>query len=87
MSKQLVSVLTTVNGPYSVQLDGAALAHCLMNFDAAKQHSGQVSSFLGEVPLPQQLAFAADFDIALDQLKAVAAEFSKWSGERYQLAA
>ena len=87
MSKQMISVLTTVNAPYSIQLDGVALAHCLVDLELAKQFSGQVSSFLGEVPLAQQMEFAAEFGITDDDLKAFAADFSNWSGESYQLAA
>lgn len=87
MSKHLVSVLTTVNAPYSNQLDGAALAHCLSDLQLAKAFSGQVSSFLGEVPIVQQIEFATEFGIPLDDLKAFASEFAAWSGESYQLAA
>lgn len=50
MGKHLASVLTTVNGPYSVQLGDAALAHCLADQDLAKQQPGHVRAFLGEVP-------------------------------------
>lgn len=51
MSKHLGSVLTEVNAPYSDQLDGAALAHCLIDIDLAKQHPGHISAFLSQVPL------------------------------------
>ena len=87
MSKQLASVLTTVNAPYRAQLDGAELAHCLSNIEIAKQFSGQVSSFLGEVPAAEQQAFAHEFGIALSDLKSFASEFAEWSGQSYQLAA
>ncbi|GAA4186826.1 hypothetical protein [Shinella granuli] len=87
MSKNLVSVLTTVNAPYSNQLDGAMLAHCLSDIELAKVFSGQVSSFFGEVPLDQQTEFAAEFGIAVDDLKMLASDFSAWSGESYHLAA
>ncbi len=87
MSKHLVSVLTTVNAPYSSQLSGAELALCLSDVETAKQFSGQVSSFLGEVPLEQQADFAMDFGIALADLKAFASSFAAWSGETYKLAA
>ena len=87
MSKHLISVLTTVNAPYSKQLDGEGLAHCLSDVALAKQYSGQVSSFLGEVPVALQTSFAAEFGIAFDDLKAFASSFSMWSGESYQLAA
>jgi len=87
MSKQLASVLTTVNAPYSEQLDGATLAYCLSDIDVAKQHPGQVSSFLGEVAPAQQIEFAAAYHIPVDDLKAFAGDFSAWSGESYPLAA
>jgi len=87
MGKHLVSVLTSINAPYSEQLDGAALAHCLSDIELAKQFPGQVSSFLGEVDLTKQAAFAAEFGISMDELKTFAAQFSAWSGERNLLAA
>ena len=87
MSKHLISVLTTVNAPYSKQLDGEGLAHCLSDFTLAKQYSGQVSSFLGEVPVALQTSFAEHFGIPLGALKAFASSFSMWTGESYQLAA
>ena len=87
MSKHLVSVLTTVNAPYSNQLNGAQLAHCLLDVELAKDFPGQVSSFLGEVPVAQQTSFAAEFGIELEALKAFASDFASWSGETYKLAA
>ena len=87
MSKQLASVLTTVNAPYSEKLDGAMLAYCLTDIDVAKQHPGQVSSFLGEVAAKQQVEFAAAYHIPIDDLKAFAGDFAAWSGESYPLAA
>jgi len=87
MSKHLDSVLTTVNAPYSTQLNGAELAHCLSDVEFAKNYSGQVSSFLGEVPVADQVGFAAEFGIDLDALKAFASDFATWSGETYTLAA
>jgi len=87
MSEHLALVLTAVNAPYSEQLDGVALAHCLSDLDLAKQYPGQVSALLGEVPVEQQMEFAAAHQIAVDDLKAFAAHFSAWSGESYQLAA
>lgn len=87
MSKHLASVLTTVNAPYSVQLDDAALAHCLADLDLAKQHPGHVSTFLGEVSPALQVEFAAVHHIPVPALKAFAAAFSAWSGETYPLAA
>jgi hypothetical protein len=87
MSNQLASVLTRVNAPYSEKLDGALLAYCLTDIDVAKQHPGQVSSFLGEVAAKQQVEFAAAYHIPIDDLKAFAGDFAAWSGESYPLAA
>jgi len=87
MNTHLASVLTTVNAPYSDQLDGAALAHCLADLGLAKQHPGHVSAFFGEVSLAQQVEFAAAHNLAVPALKAIAVEFSAWSGESYPLAA
>lgn len=85
MSERLALVLTTVNAPYREQLDGVALAQCLSDIDLAEQYPGQVSSFLGEVPVEQQMEFAAAHHIRIDDLKAFAALFSAWSGENYQI--
>ncbi|MFD2052245.1 hypothetical protein ACFSQT_03665 [Mesorhizobium calcicola] len=83
----MASVLTTVNGPYSVQLDYAGLAYCLADLKLAKQHPGHVSAFLGEVPLALQVEFAVVHHIPVLDLKAFATAFSAWSGESYPLAA
>ncbi|MFC3320453.1 hypothetical protein [Mesorhizobium cantuariense] len=85
MSKHLASVLTTVNAPYSVQLDYAGLAYCLADLELAKQHPGHISAFLGEVPLALQVELAVVHHIPVPDLKAFAAAF--WSGESYPLAA
>ncbi|MFI0848726.1 hypothetical protein [Mesorhizobium sp. IMUNJ 23232] len=87
MNKHLASVLTTVNAPYSMQLDAAMLAHCLGDLDLAKQHPGHVSTFLGEVSPLLQVEFAAVHHIPVPDLQAFAAAFSAWSGESYPLAA
>ena len=87
MTSHLVSTLTTVNAPYSTQLDGQELALCLTDLDLAKEHPGQVSSFFGEVPLCDQIEFAEAFDVSLNELKKLAHGFAEWSGESYLLAA
>jgi hypothetical protein len=87
MNKPLVSVLTTVNAPYSEQLNGAALAQCLADLNLAKQHPGHISVFLGEVPDTLQVKFAEMHHIPIAELKNFAAAFSAWSGESYPLAA
>ena len=87
MSKHLVLVLTTVNAPYSKQLDAAGLADCLSDLELAKAYSGQVSSFLSEVPVEWQLEFAAKHNISSCELGRFASTFSEWTGETYNLAA
>jgi hypothetical protein len=87
MNSHLVSTLTTVNAPYSEQLTGHELALCLSDLQLAKAHPGQVSSFLGEVPLVDQIEFATAFHVSMDALKSVAHDFAEWSGESYLLAA
>ncbi len=80
-------MLSTVNAPYRKQLDGAGLARCLGDFDLAKAYSGQISSFLGEVPVDDQIAFAAEHGIGIEALKQLASKFGAWAGESYKLAA
>jgi hypothetical protein len=80
-------VLSTVNAPYSQQLDAQTLAHCLLDLTAAKQTPGHVSSFFGEVEPVLQLEFAQLFDITKAQLVASAKAFAAYTGESYPLAA
>jgi len=80
-------VLTTVNAPYSKQLDAYELAHCLLNQTAAKAAAGHMSSFFGEVKPELQVGFANMFGISTSQLSAAAKAFASYSGESYPLAA
>lgn len=85
MSK--ISVLTTVNAPYSEQLDGETLAHCLKVGAAAKEKPGHMSSFFGEVPPDAQKEFAALYGISEKALIEAARDFASYSGESYPIAA
>lgn len=87
MSEYPASVLTTVNAPYSKQLDAEALAHCLKNWEAAIVAPGQMSAFFGEVEPELQKAFAAAFGISEAELVLAAKTFAAFSGESYPLAA
>lgn len=87
MNTSLASILTTVNAPYSEQLDDAELARCLTDLDLAIQHPGHISAFLGEVPPALQVEFADAHQIPVPTLKAFAVAFGAWSGENYPLAA
>lgn len=85
MSK--TSVLTTVNAPYSEQLDGETLAYCLRVAGAAKEKPGHMSSFFGEVAPDAQKEFAAHYGISEAALIKAARAFAKYSGESYPLSA
>lgn len=80
-------VLTTVNAPYSEQLDAQQLAHCLLDQTAAKTVPGHMSAFFGEVEPALQVGFASMFEITKPQLAAAAKAFAAYSGESYPLAA
>src|SRR5205814_6302552 len=80
-------VLTTVNAPYSEQLDAQTLAYCLCDQTAAKAKPGHMSSFFGEVDPALQLAFAESFNISHSALVTAAQAFAEYSGESYPLAA
>lgn len=80
-------VLTTVNAPYSKQLDAQALAFCLLHPEAAKAAPGHMSSFFGEVSPELQIEFAYSCNVTEQQLAAAAKAFATYSGESYPLAA
>lgn len=80
-------VLTTVNAPYSLQLNAHELAHCLIDQAAAEAVPGHMSSFFGEVSPALQLDFASQHGITPPELKAAAKAFGQYSGESYPLAA
>ena len=81
----LAVVLATVNAPYSEQLDGKALAHCLVDTSAAKTKPGHMSCFFGDVAPETQKAFAAHFGISEAALLSAAKAFASYSGENYPL--
>ena len=82
-----VTILTTVNAPFSNALDAGKLAACLMDVAAAKQNPGHMSAFFGEVPVGDQVAFANAKGIPLTLMAKVAKAFSAYSGETYPIAA
>jgi len=81
-----LSVLTTVNAPYSKKLDAGELAYCLTHPMAAKAAPGQMSAFFGEIAPDLQKAFAEAFGISEEQLVSAAKTFAEFSGEVYALA-
>lgn len=80
-------VLTTVNAPYSKQLDAQGLVYCIKHQSAAKAMPGHMSSFFGEVKPALQQAFAEMFGVSKSELAKAARAFSGYSGELYPLAA
>ena len=83
----LALVLSTVNAPYSQQLDAQTLVHCLIDQAAAQAVPGQMSSFSGEVGPALQVDLAHQFNISGGQLTVAAKAFAMYSGESYPLAA
>lgn len=81
------TVLTTVNAPYSEQLDAMALVQCLLDTNFAISKPGHVSSFFGEVAPETQIAFASQFGIDAQALAKAAHAFADYSGQTYPLAA
>jgi hypothetical protein len=82
-----VMVLTTVNAPYSKNLDAHGLVHCLLDPTAAEAACGPMSSFFGDVEPELQIAFAQMHGITHAQLVAAAKAFAAYSGQSYPLAA
>jgi hypothetical protein len=78
-------VLTTINAPYSKQLDAEELVHCLLNPVAAEAYPGHMSSFF-EVDPDLQIKFARQFKVIEKQLIAAAKAFAEFSGQSYPLA-
>jgi hypothetical protein len=79
-------VLTTVNAPYSKQLDAQELVHCPPDPLAAEDNPGHMSSFFGEVHPDLRIKFAHQFNVTDEQLFAAANAFAKFSGQSYPLA-
>ena len=79
-----ICVLTTVNAPYTSNVDAAALALALRERNISL---GQVASFLTEVPKAEQIAFAALHGVDRTELTATASAFAQWSGQSALLAA
>ena len=79
-------VLTTINAPYSKQLDAEELVHCLLDPVAAEAYSGHMSSFFGEVDPDLQIKFARQFKVTEKQFIAAAKAFAEFSGQSYPLA-
>lgn len=80
-------VLSTVNAPYSKKLDAMTLANYILEPAKSKTAAGPMSSFFYEVSPDLQFAFAEAHGISVAALKAAAAFFDAWSGNKSALAA
>jgi hypothetical protein len=79
-------VLTTVNAPYSKELNAQELVACLWDPKAAEAVPGHMSSFFGDVEPELQSQFAALFNVPHAKLVEAAKAFSNFSGVSYPLA-
>lgn len=80
-------VLTTVNAPYSKQLDAVALVYYLTHPAEATSVPGHMSSFFGDVEPELQLAFGELYGLTRSDLVGAAKAFADYSGEAYPLTA
>ncbi|PYB69691.1 hypothetical protein [Rhizobium wuzhouense] len=78
-------VLGTVNAPYSKKLDAAGLVACILDPDESKAAAGPMSSFFYEISPALQMQFAEAHSIPTAALRAAAAAFDTWSGQKNHL--
>ncbi|MGV3550764.1 hypothetical protein [Rhizobium sp.] len=75
-----VLVLSTVNAPYRVKLDAAALVGYLNEPATMRSAAGPMSSFFYDVVVELQREFARAHGIAPEKLEEAARQFDAWSG-------
>lgn len=80
MSHKFTAVLTTINAPHKVQIDEGVLVQCLLAERIEDKYVGHLWSFFGEVPVDEQISFAAHHSISVAQLRKSVARFSVRSG-------
>lgn len=76
-------ILTTVNAPYQAILGAGELALAISMHDIKL---AQVASFLTEIPIEAQVAFAEAHGISKAELEETATLFANWSGQPVALA-
>lgn len=74
MKNDLISLITTVNVPYRIQMDGDRLVAALR---AGEFTQGQVYSFFTEIDVDKQLSFARHYGMLDDEMLAIARSFAK----------
>lgn len=85
MNQSFTTILTIINAPYRRHIDEFQLARCLRDDDYAEEFSGQVWSFFGDVPVEDQIAFAAHYSIHLEELLAIAEKFARYFGTDFPI--
>lgn len=85
MSERFAAVFTTINAPYRRQIDEAELVGCLLGDEIPDPFVGHVWGFFGEVPVEDQLAFAACHDISARALQEKAKQFSIRTGAHFPI--
>ena len=88
MKKDPVTIaLSKINAPFRAQLSAENVTACIQSLEEAKARPGHMASFYGELPQDIQLGFAEAMGIDRQTVVSAARAFSKWSGERYEIAA
>ena len=77
--------MTTVNAPHREQLTAEQLFIGISDDLSARRHAGHIWCFFGDVPVQQQVEFAAAFGMEESQLLARAKRFSEMSGANFPI--
>lgn len=73
----LISLITTVNVPYRIQMDGDRLVAALRGGEFTQ---GQVYSFFTEIETDKQWSFARHYDMSDDEILSIARSFAECVG-------
>ena len=79
--------LSKINAPFRAQLTAGDVTACILSIEQAKTWPGHMASFFGELTPEIQFGFATAMGIEREALLSAARAFSKWSGERFEIAA
>lgn len=74
------TVLSTVNAPYGMQLDAAALAEQIALTRDVSACTGPVFAFFSEIPLELQLQFIDQAGLELSAMKKIATDLGQVAG-------
>ena len=79
--------LSKINAPFRSQLSAGDVTACILSAEQSKTRPGHMASFFGELSPEIQFGFATAMGIDREALLSAARAFSKWSGERFEIAA